>query len=422
MTKKNIAKIICALAAATVVSLASCSSELTDLQNLQEKAKTVTLTFKADGGSWSGSTNDVTLTGKEGAELTAPATPAKTGYTFSAWNPAVPATFPSADTTYTATWAAGTGTAYKVEHYQQNTADDSYTLATDDTQNLTGTTGAQTAAAAKTYTGFTAQTVAQSAIAADGSTVVKIYYTRNTITLTFKANGGNWIGSTADKMLTGRYGATVTITNPVKADYAFVGWDSTVQTTFTADATYTAVWIAPAADAICETVPPASAETTDSYGMNGTYKYFGSWPQTIKASGVTVDTNTTKTMGANTYYLGSDGYWYAKVKAAPYNNATDYTFTNGTTVTKASIYYFKVEPIKWRVLESGKLLAESILANVAYYPYYKVNRMIDGKTVYSNNYQYSRIRAYLNGLSYEEKSSDTSAQTENTALGCNGLL
>src|SRR5574344_1567133 len=104
MTKKNIAKIICALAAAAVVSLASCSSELTDLQNLKEKAKTVTLTFKADGGSWGGSTNDVTLTGKEGAELTAPATPAKTGYTFSAWNPAVPATFPAADTTYTATW------------------------------------------------------------------------------------------------------------------------------------------------------------------------------------------------------------------------------------------------------------------------------------------------------------------------------
>src|SRR5574344_2809026 len=101
MTKKSIAKIVCALAAA-VVSLASCNSELTDPQN-QEK-KTVTLTFKADGGNWSGSTNDMTLTGTEGAELTAPATPAKTGYAFSAWNPAVPATFPAADTTYTATW------------------------------------------------------------------------------------------------------------------------------------------------------------------------------------------------------------------------------------------------------------------------------------------------------------------------------
>jgi len=99
---RNKTLMISAVLAAAVVSLASCSSELTDPQNQEEK--TVTLTFKADGGNWSGSTNDMTLTGKEGAELTAPATPAKTGYTFSVWNPAVPTTFPAADTTYTATW------------------------------------------------------------------------------------------------------------------------------------------------------------------------------------------------------------------------------------------------------------------------------------------------------------------------------
>src|SRR5574344_2418735 len=170
MTKKNIAKIICALAAATVVSLASCSSELTDLQNLKEKAKTVTLTFKADGGSWGGSTNDVTLTGKEGAELTAPATPAKAGYAFSAWNPAVPATFPSADTTYTATWndvtspatvtslTATTGSAQVTLHWT-NPADSDFSKAvveyatTADTATVLGTyEAAGTAGAAGIYT------------------------------------------------------------------------------------------------------------------------------------------------------------------------------------------------------------------------------------------------------------------------------
>lgn len=136
MTKKSIAKIVCALAAA-VVSLASCSSELTDPQNQEEK--TVTLTFKADGGNWSGSTNDMTLTGKEGAELTALAIPAKTGYTFSAWNPAVPATFPAADTTYTATWndvapaavaslTATTGSAQVTLHWT-NPADSDFSKA-----------------------------------------------------------------------------------------------------------------------------------------------------------------------------------------------------------------------------------------------------------------------------------------------------
>jgi hypothetical protein len=173
-------------------------------------------------------------------------------------------------------------------------------------------------------------------------------------------------------------------------------------------------------DAICETKTVIAAGTDGTAGTSGTYVYFGSWPQTIKASGVTVDTSTTKTMGAATYYLGSDGYWYAKVTAAPYGSG--YTFTNGTAVTSGTEYYFKVEPIKWRVLESGKLLAESVLANVAYYPYYNVNRTIGSKTVYPNNYQYSRIRAYLNGLSYtEEKSSDTSAPDGQHSVQRQGL-
>src|SRR5574344_2298219 len=104
MMNNRMKKIVCALVAVMIASLTTCSTELIDLQNLQEKAKTVTLTFKADGGNWSGSTNDVTLTGTEGTELTVPETPVKSGYEFSAWNPTISETFPAVDTTYTATW------------------------------------------------------------------------------------------------------------------------------------------------------------------------------------------------------------------------------------------------------------------------------------------------------------------------------
>src|SRR5574344_2365192 len=104
MMNNRMKKIVCALVAVLIASLTTCSTELIDLQNLQEKAKTVTLTFKADGGNWSGSTNDVTLTGTEGTELTVPETPVKSGYEFSAWNPTISETFPAVDTTYTATW------------------------------------------------------------------------------------------------------------------------------------------------------------------------------------------------------------------------------------------------------------------------------------------------------------------------------
>jgi len=131
-----------------------------------------------------------------------------------------------------------------------------------------------------------------------------------------------------------------------------------------------------------------------------TYVYFGVFPKTVKASSITVDDTKTASMGPNTYYKGSDGEYYAKVTADPYDDS--YTYSDGSTVDK-TVTYFKVEPIKWKVLtknyngtEKALLLAEKILtANVPYYS--GSNRTIGTNTVYVNNYKYSTIHAYLNG-------------------------
>ena len=61
---------------------------------------TVTVTFDADGGTGG---QAATLM-QSGAALTAPADPTKADYLFAGWNPAVPATAPDVDTTYTAMW------------------------------------------------------------------------------------------------------------------------------------------------------------------------------------------------------------------------------------------------------------------------------------------------------------------------------
>lgn len=114
---------------------------------------------------------------------------------------------------------------------------------------------------------------------------------------------------------------------------------------------------------------------------------FGEYPQTIKANEVTVGTSA-DTRG---YYLGSDGYYYAKVTATPYSSG--YTFSTSATVSSGTVYYFKVEPIKWRILtESGGtalILCESIIANKRY-------------AASSNNYMNSEIRAWLNGEFYNK--------------------
>ena len=141
-----------------------------------------------------------------------------------------------------------------------------------------------------------------------------------------------------------------------------------------------------------KTVPPSSPYTSAGSQEieSETYELvtFGSWPQTIKAA--TVDVNDqceSKTVGEFTYYMGSDGYWYAKL----------------------SDKYYKVEPIKWRVLTTSYnkiegrklLLAESVL----------IGKRFDDD---SNNYQNSEIRKWLN--------SNASSGTKSDCVGTGGFL
>lgn len=102
----------------------------------------------------------------------------KPGYTFAEWEPSV-AKEVTSNAEYEAQWKANANTKYTVEHYLQKlNKTDEYDLKETE-NNLTGTTGELTNAQAKSYDGFTAQPFEQKEIAGDGTTVVKIYYTRN---------------------------------------------------------------------------------------------------------------------------------------------------------------------------------------------------------------------------------------------------
>ena len=118
-----------------------------------------------------------------------------------------------------AQWAAGTGIVYKVEHWQQNVADDGYTLAK--TEPMTGTTGEETAAKAEETAGFTEKEFSQKKIAADGSSVIKIYYDRKIITLTFDAD--NSVDKTT---LSGKFGTEIVSPSPEKPDFIFTAWST----------------------------------------------------------------------------------------------------------------------------------------------------------------------------------------------------
>ena len=64
----------------------------------------VTLTFDAGEGSFKDGKTTLTLTGKAGENLAPPEDPAREGYNFTGWNPALPEKFPEKDNEYTAEW------------------------------------------------------------------------------------------------------------------------------------------------------------------------------------------------------------------------------------------------------------------------------------------------------------------------------
>ncbi|MDE7106957.1 MAG: hypothetical protein K2O39_01395, partial [Clostridiales bacterium] len=160
---------------------------------------------------------------------------------------------------------------------------------------------------------------------------------------------------------------------------------------------------------------------TRSTPLLGQYVYMGEYPQSLKDASVTVNGSA----GADGYYTGSDGAKYAKVTATPfvYYQGFKTKFSNGEWITSGTEYYFKVEPIKWRILEhsngSTMLFCDSIIDHGAYYSG-EDTREIGGATVYPSNYEHSDIRAWLNGTFFTSAFSASEKQNIKTTTVNNG--
>ena len=139
--------------------------------------------------------------------------------------------------TYTVTYYPA-NVGFTVNHYLQNVADNNYTL--DKTEEVDGYTESEVGdGLAKAYPGFAALLYNTKAkVAADGSTVVEIYYDRNYYMMSFNLDGGYGV-----EPIYARYGTPVKVENPTKPGYTFNGWEPTVPTTVPAEnTTYKAKW------------------------------------------------------------------------------------------------------------------------------------------------------------------------------------
>ncbi len=78
------------------------SADATYYAHFSQAPVSYTLSWVTDGDALTGDYTHGSVA--YGATIVAPSTPTKTGYTFNGWSPAVAATMPAANTTYTATW------------------------------------------------------------------------------------------------------------------------------------------------------------------------------------------------------------------------------------------------------------------------------------------------------------------------------
>lgn len=170
------------------------------------------------------------------------------------------------------------------------------------------------------------------------------------------------------------------------------------------------------------------------YTRDGNYIYFGSYPQSeiIESSLKSVLTSNagslpTENNSANWtsygYYIEStvtNYMWYIDVTHnneqyrgvyftsyrpfyADSSSSSDNTYQDDNGYSTSTVYWFKYEPIKWRILTESNgealILCEMIIDSQEYYDN-ENDRTIDGTTVYANNYAHSNIRKWLNDNFY----------------------
>ena len=167
------------------------------------------ITFESNGGSYVEPAFYAS-----GATAQKPSDPTRPGFAFGGWfkdsaltRVADFAQITEATTVY-AKWTEA-NTKYTVIHFQENADDDGYSFKESETKY--GATNATTAARAKSYSGFTAQTIVQKTIKGDGSTIVEVRYKRNVYEVKFYSYSG-WVTPSREYTslrITAKYGANI---------------------------------------------------------------------------------------------------------------------------------------------------------------------------------------------------------------------
>ena len=259
------------------------------------------ISYNLNGGSLG--TDETT-----GAEITNPTSynaetatftlhnPRKTGYVFEGWTgtdleeKTTTVTIEKGsigDRSYEANWRASTTIPYHVKYYQEKLDGTGYDLKEDDP--LSGTTGAEVSATIKSYTGFTydennENNVITANVAGDGSTVLKVYYSRNTYTLELTKDDNITAVTGAD---TYKYQAPVSIEATLKTEtgytITFIKWQSSDTELLEDKSTISAEFTMPAGNLMLAATSRKDADQVN-YTVEKYFQVDGTYPAVADAT------------------------------------------------------------------------------------------------------------------------------------------
>ncbi len=216
---------------------------------------------------------------------------------------------------------------------------------------------------------------------------------------------------------------------------------------------------------VCDVCTTCGEQNPIRYTREGNYIYFGYWTQSCERD-ETITAKLTEIAGAypvppkneNKHgwvnHEGASGMWQ---KDVIYNNvkyrgiimnetrAVDYSWVNmNNGYGQRTLYWFKFEPIKWRILTEDKVKKEAYLMSDIALDYqclqpkpWRESRTVDGQIrdfntsdgvpegTYANNWEYCFLRQWLNETFYNEVFNDLhkeliqTVKLSNDVLSCN---
>ena len=199
-----------------------------------------------------------------------------------------------------------------------------------------------------------------------------------------------------------QYGSRVTIKATPASDCMFNGWfkDANMREKVSENASYTFILEDANVTLYAKFVSQKEYQWNLVHGVIPNYTSgqirYGMYPQSVVSSSATISAlNSLSSSNEINWYFYNDEY-YVKQYADPYGS---YYFDNDSYIYN-DYYWFKCEPLYWDILDmdgSQYYLLSSVVIDCL--PYYtsRSSRYVGGKTIYANNYQYSTVRAWLNG-------------------------